>query len=101
MDTGILFTIHKYDSVFCELFTISMDSPMQKPGFFNENSGTGFLKSIRSSRTTVQLPSAFSNVSVIVYFPVFVNVCPGFCAVDVPPSPKFHCQPVMEGIAVD
>jgi hypothetical protein len=44
-------------------------------------------------------PPAFVAVSLAVYAPAAAYVCVGFRSVEVPPSPKLHCQLV--GLPVD
>ena len=44
-------------------------------------------------------PPAFDARSVTVYVPA-ANVCWGFCAVDVVPSPKFHAHDVGDPVDV-
>ena len=47
-----------------------------------------------TARLTVSEPVALLAIRVTVYEPSVVKVCLGFCAVLVPPSPKFHCHEV-------
>jgi hypothetical protein len=45
-----------------------------------------------TERVTWFDPAEFAAVSVTEYAPPVAYVCGGFRSVDVPPSPKFHCQ---------